>query len=364
MLKTKENNLKIPGLDGFRFIAFVFVLLCHTLPKGNSTDSETLKIFLDSFQLNGIIGMKFFFFLSAFLLTFLSLKRGLSNFNTTNFFRKRALRILPLYLFILVIGFIILPLFAHFLQQEVHIPSIIDFLTLTQNFYFDLDAYHVSIVFFLLLTWSIAVEVQFYILLGLALNFLKKYVLLVGIAFALIGLAYNAYNQWMNEGHYFHTLTYFTDFGAGIIFAYFWNKREEVLENRKMKFSYPILFFGFIILALCWNTLFQNSSILFLNNLLFPIVFCFLLFHQMNTAITYFKPAQYKWVEKLGEISYGLYLYHGLVITLFMSLAKKTDIMQLSGYGMYFFPLIVLFLSILLARVSYAWLELPFLRRK
>lgn len=364
MTKISAEPKKIAGLDGFRFLAFTLVLLCHTLPKSSPENSDFVNIMLNSFQLNGIIGMQFFFFLSAFLLSYLSLKRGINKFRFTSFIRNRALRILPLYLFILIMGFVLYPAISSYFNQDIHLPSIGYFLTFTQNFYFDYNASNKLIVFFLLITWSIAVEVQFYILLGFVLKFFKKYVLLFGILLVGIGVSFNLMGQINEQGHYFSTLTYFSDFGAGVIFAYYWFKKESGLSGQIIKNWYPILFFGAIILLFCWNSIFQNTPILFLSNLLFPFTFCLLVYHQMHPKINYFKPAQIKWVENLGEISYGLYLFHGAIITLFIFISKEMNLAIINGTGTYFSPILVLFLSVLCAKLSYRFLEFPFLKRK
>lgn len=62
----------------------------------------------------------------------------------------------------------------------------------------------------------------------------------------------------------------------------------------------------------------------------------------------------------LGKISYGLYVYHGLIIG-FVLLFFKTNNLFLNNFVLYS---IVILLTILLSTFSYFILEKPFLKLK
>ena len=73
---------------------------------------------------------------------------------------------------------------------------------------------------------------------------------------------------------------------------------------------------------------------------------------------------QFSWLDYLGRISYGLYMLHAIAITLSSRivnyfLADSTSILYQSG--MY---IISIGLSIILASLSYHYLEMPFLKYK
>jgi peptidoglycan/LPS O-acetylase OafA/YrhL len=67
--------------------------------------------------------------------------------------------------------------------------------------------------------------------------------------------------------------------------------------------------------------------------------------------------------EKLGEISYGLYLYHFPILYLIYVLAYKTG-----ATGIWTSPFILLVVALgstwIIAYLSYRWFETPFLNLK
>ncbi len=95
---THNNNNLIPAADGIRGMAFASVLLVHTL----SMNGEYFKFVHGG----GKIGVWLFFVLSSFLLTryFLaSSSKALSIFEWKNYFIRRFARIYPVYVIILFI---------------------------------------------------------------------------------------------------------------------------------------------------------------------------------------------------------------------------------------------------------------------
>lgn len=87
----------IPALDGLRGLAVALVLLRHAAYLGGYQDS--LPPVLGTFMLNGWVGVDLFFILSGFLISrpFFSGRP----FAWKPYLTRRALRILPPYLFVL-----------------------------------------------------------------------------------------------------------------------------------------------------------------------------------------------------------------------------------------------------------------------
>jgi peptidoglycan/LPS O-acetylase OafA/YrhL len=67
-----------------------------------------------------------------------------------------------------------------------------------------------------------------------------------------------------------------------------------------------------------------------------------------------------QWATNLGKISYGLYVFHFLAIRIASKLFERFHVPYSEGFS---FPLALL-LTILAAKLSYKWLEIPFLRLK
>jgi peptidoglycan/LPS O-acetylase OafA/YrhL len=161
-MKTKEYRADI---DGLRAIAVLFVLFFH------------LEIGLFS---SGFVGVDVFFTISGFLITSIVLKECLKgDFSFRKFYTRRALRLLPAYLFLLVIVILFAALFmapiafGKFLQSAIASGFFVSnfYFLFEQGGYFTTSASELP----LLHTWSLSVEEQFYLLMPIALILWHKY---------------------------------------------------------------------------------------------------------------------------------------------------------------------------------------------
>lgn len=176
---TQSPKLYFPNLNGLRFIA-AFLVIIHHLEQLLSIFG--LKNYWDNPVIGAIggLGVELFFVLSGFLISYLLFveHKSTSNISIKDFYIRRVLRIWPLYYFIGLLAFFILP---HFKLFEV--PGLSE--QLTSNFGFSLLLY----VFFLpnlLLgsfdivvpyasqAWSVGVEEQFYLVWPLIIKFFKN----------------------------------------------------------------------------------------------------------------------------------------------------------------------------------------------
>ena len=146
-------------INGLRGWAVILVLFFHY---------ELLNFY------GGFIGVDIFFVISGFLMTYIiSNSYEANRFTISNFYSRRAKRIIPalimLIIFVLVVGFIILPP-NELLQLAKHAGSSALFLS---NFtYMDEAGYFdtISSNKWLLHTWSLSVEWQFYLIYPLILK--------------------------------------------------------------------------------------------------------------------------------------------------------------------------------------------------
>lgn len=151
---------KFYGLDHLRTLAISLVFLFHynILSHGQPEWLPDLIRF-------GWTGVDLFFVLSGFLISsklFVSVARGQSiDFKT--FFLKRFFRIIPAYMFTLLIYFC----FPFFREKE-SLPPLWRFLTFTQNFGLNLKETGTFSH-----AWSLCVEEHFYLFLPLILLFLQ-----------------------------------------------------------------------------------------------------------------------------------------------------------------------------------------------
>ncbi len=178
---SSRDKVFFPNLDGLRTLAFLFVFYLH----GFSLSLEQLPISSDFLNrlvfkvATGSSGVSIFFVLSGFLITYLLLKevneRG--TLNVGFFYVRRVLRIWPLYFVSVVFAFIIYPYLKTFLGIQHESPARpLYYFTFLSNF----DAIYVHDFFpgqsspVEAITWSVAIEEQFYIIWPLLFYFIPK----------------------------------------------------------------------------------------------------------------------------------------------------------------------------------------------
>jgi len=142
-LRTALSGPRIPGLDAIRAIAVLLVLLYHA-------DVELVE---------GGLGVEIFFVLSGFLITWLLLGelRKSGNIALGPFYRRRAARLLPALFAYLLAGIALLLVFGKPVPWGAAAASAL----YVVNYY---QAFVGAPTHFLSHCWSLAVEEQFYLL--------------------------------------------------------------------------------------------------------------------------------------------------------------------------------------------------------
>jgi peptidoglycan/LPS O-acetylase OafA/YrhL len=209
---------RLPGLDGLRGLAAIFVILGHH----NASMAWTLYPVLSAIQytLSASFAVVVFFTLSSFLITYLLVREHDRNgcISYLGFFRRRILRIWPLYFVVIAIGVVL----ARGMVPEARYSWIIHNLwrplTFTSNWSLAFDGiggYHDQFLAPGAVLWSIAVEEQFYLICPFIVAYLlrssrsKRTAIVIG--FVAVAFAYRA---WM----YFHAIPLQTMLPRGAIY--------------------------------------------------------------------------------------------------------------------------------------------------
>lgn len=348
-----KNNLYFPALDGLRFFAFFWVFLGH-LPRPDSIFSW--------FQKTNWIGVDIFFALSAFLITVLLLKE----FDMTNkisfksFLIRRTLRLIPLYIFVVLLGGLIFP----YMNYDIG-PSLDEIAKHLPMYFLMIANVTVPIIGeggtgnVLSPLWSIMVEFQFYILIVPIIAFIikrnkSKYLIHFAVGLLLFSLLYR---YLINDPKYIYGLLFgrLDSFAGGIFLGYIYFK-EISIENSKVDFfilaGSIILFY---IVSKIGHPMHIDTNILVysisaLASLLF--IYSTLKLKIINTIFSF------NIFIQLGKISFGLYVFH----TLGIHIALSTKIPFLNE--LYSAVCIALFFTIGISIVSFYTLEKYFLNFK
>lgn len=281
-------------INGLRAIAVIAVVLFH---------------FNSSWLPGGFAGVDVFFVISGFLMTGI-IFRGFEqeNFSIFRFYIARANRIIPalsaLCLVLLILGwFYLTPLDYKMLGK--HVASSIGFLSNITYWgeagYFDASSHEK----WLLHTWSLSVEWQFYIIYPLVLIVIQKLfsvkvikaIILFG---AVLGIVYciTATYKWPNSSYYFLTTRVWEMMLGGVAYLY----PFSIQEKRKKLVEW----FGFLLIIGSYCFISKNSP--WPGYLaIFPVLGSFLIIQaqRSNSLIT-----NNFIFQKLGAWSYSIYLWH------------------------------------------------------
>ena len=354
------------GLNELRALAAIAVIFHHIELYKNSINIKGLYIttefgyFISRLGKNAVY---LFFVLSGFLITYLLIqeKEKNSTIQLKKFFMRRILRIWPLYYFIIFLSFFLLPIvsksFSDFFDNSQEIfqnVMILDSDFLKPLLLFLLFLPNVAYYFYDYVitgasqSWSVGVEEQFYIIWPfIFLLFNRKYWLYI---FALIFCIMFVIGAKVTRAFPFEYMA----LGAigGYVNYYF----KEKLEFLYRKFNYFIIVSILIVLLL-----FPIFKSVYYQSLVFAVFVVLLLLHTVNATHKFIflsKPFNF-----LGNISYGIYMYHPIIMYFVFSFINSLKIKNLYVYNFIVYFL-VLGITFLISFLSYKYLEKRFILLK
>lgn len=218
---------RVKELDGIRGIAILAVIALHVFSQISQFTQRRELLLLAQASGSGWAGVDMFFTLSGFLIASILLQAKGREHYFRNFYARRILRILPLYLVTLIVAFVFFPYFeADF--RSGFVRSLPALLTFTQN-WMPVFMEEIPLSPYLWVTWSLAVEEQFYLILPLAVyTFNRQTLLKLGGAYVLVsavarilGVAFltKIANATTFSFFYYNSFTRFDELIAGALLA-------------------------------------------------------------------------------------------------------------------------------------------------
>jgi peptidoglycan/LPS O-acetylase OafA/YrhL len=366
------GNGYIKSLDGVRAIAIILVMTYH---------AEITHF--------GWTGVQLFFVLSGFLITGIlwneKTREGSLSFKLKKFWVRRSLRIFPLYFgYVIAIG--ISYLLFHFPSYfEMYFPYLVSY---TVNFTRLLPGWEGNPLFTHL--WSLSIEEQFYLLFPLIIflcppkliKFLLIAVILLSPVFRFLlgeyyknkGLAEDVVANAVN----FHTLSHLDAFFMGGIIPVF-SLQNRVKNSRKFFLVTLAIVMGAGIINFIFT---QTGSSYWLDlgynhwlignyqhvwlytciNLFGASVILLLISPDTRWKIAAFfrKILESKWLVQIGKVSYGMYLFHWLILVYVFNNIYKPE--TLTTKLLMFIPYTVA--VYLFSQLSYNLYEVHFIKLK
>ena len=373
MKNNKTKKLLLPfydNLNGLRFIGALSVFLFHIFTLGREIwgDFFSDPIFTQIFKVisKGHHGVGLFFVLSGFLITSLLLNEAKrkGKINAFHFFMRRSLRIWPLYFIILIFGFILFPLLPNGFETE---NSLLHYSFFISNFEELWTGWRDSISF-LTITWSVSIEEQFYmtwvVLIAIFDSIRKgKYYHIYFIIVILLSVIFRSLHIDDERIIYFHTLSVISDLAIGGLLSVIALNTNWLLSFKNLsRIKIILIYLAGVFLLLMSTTIFQGYLI-GIERLFIGLFFSFVIFEQINCTHSFYKADKILGFFNLGKISYGFYMYHCVVIYFVQKIIIQYGLQE-SIFGFIAFLLLSGYLTIIISRLSYTYIEEPILRLK
>ena len=338
------------------------------LPKKNYLDYiqllrglSVLLVFLFhtdlNFFSNGFLGVDVFFVISGYVITKILKERFFYNrkYFFKEFYIRRILRIVPIYFFVVISFSIIFILIGPLTDIDYIIKKIIFIFTFTSNFYYlNFQKEYFDNIFQdpLNHTWSVAVEMQFYLFFPFLIYFLRKNFKEESIIKILLGIIITG----IFITYYFSkniNLTFYSpifrswEFLLGSLVYYLHNKKN--FDKSSVVIKLNKIYWPFIIVVIV-TIFFTKPEQKFYSILLTTICASFFLLLRKkiskqklnNTLVLY-----------LGNISYSFYLYH-LPVLFFFNIYFETKLRFIFAF----------IITIILSHFSYIYVENKFRNNK
>ncbi len=320
-------------INSLRAFAVISVVIYHFFPN-------TLS--------GGFVGVDIFFVISGYLMTRI-IVNGIDakTFKLTTFYSNRAKRILPAlatlcFVLLLAGWFILAPLEYYNLAK--HVASSISFISnhiyLSESGYFDSSPREK----WLLHTWSLSVEWQFYLLyplLILAINktILRKYLKLSLIILCALFFAFSVYSSftWKEESYFLLPMRVWEMMIGGVAFII----SKEFSNTLRKAFEFS----GLTLMTI--SVFMINSTMLWPGFIaLFPVTGAVLII-LANRQDSVFSSS--KILQLIGKWSYSIYLWHWPVIALLYYISTPSTFTLISG----------ILVALILGFLSYRLIETP-----
>ncbi|MEJ5265080.1 MAG: acyltransferase [Bacteroidales bacterium] len=339
--------------DALRFFSFLVVFLHHSpVPKTS---------WFSYFAQSGGIGVVFFFVLSGFLITYILLdeKVNTQTISLKKFYIRRILRIWPLFYAMLLFAYctpFLLNIFHLSSSSEGYQPNWLMSVLFLENYKMMLSG-SLPNVSPLGVMWSLCIEEHFYLVWGILVAWLsaKRIPALIVISIVVANVCRVIYVQ-----KELSTIDLFTNidyFAFGSIPAYLLVMRKEFirwLENIHFSIKYIVATVSAGLIFILPHVRIQRIELIapFFLGVFFALTILFTL-PRSNCL----KISDDSLISRLGIYTYGLYLFHTIVINFF----HHTGIIN---FGWPLFVFLSLMVTILVSMLSYHIFEKQFLKLK
>lgn len=320
--------MKFKLIQVFRGIAAMLVIMHHLI--ANSTNHLDYVTYGNFFNF-GFVGVDFFFVLSGFIITYVhfpDLMESSEN-RLARFFKKRFIRIYPIYWVIAIVTVIIYykstPIFMQQADLKIDFSSWRSVKFLFESF---LLIYNEKIRL-VGVAWTLSYELLFYVIFGLGILLKFKAAKIIAFVWLLLILLFAFVFPADNEVYKFIFNVIIIEFLAGCIVAYLVRKKIYL----SFKITLPLTIIVFFILRNSFHMVGlefdRNIYNVTLMSLLFGLItYMAVRFDQLNSTF------KFPFILILiGDASYSIYLSHNMFLSALTRIYAKINPAHMStGY--------------------------------
>jgi len=352
---TKINVPKdrFESIDGLRGILAFSVFIHHSTVWFYFLRGNKWALPYSVYAYLGINSVAMFFMITAFLFYSKLLSAKKKGIDWRRLYINRVYRIMPLYVFAVLVLFLIAGFESHFVLREAPLRLFSEFfkwLIFIQN---NINRINGTYIILAGVVWSLAFEWLFYC----SLAWIGKVVFHLKIPIKILivtGLVFSAFLLIILNFYPYGIVRRICPFTGGIMAAF-------LVRNDQVRKYCSSTWASFLLLILIYEIL------LFYPDITAPIPFiCIcLIFTIIAAGNDVFGLLTSKLLKYLGMISYSIYLLHGMLLfTCFrfvIGFKKASELSQLEHLLVVCFCTISL---ILLCTLTYLFIEKPALRKK
>jgi len=363
--EVESKSRRIPELDGVRGCAILFVIFYHYFEMRIGATTGTALAFLKAMLAFTFSGIDLFFVLSGFLIGGILFDTRTSAKYFQTFYIRRVSRIVPLY----VVFCMLFALANHFLPAsrfeglagKSQIPWL-HYATFTQNFWF--ARYAIWVPYWLSITWSLAVEEQFYLITPFVIRYMKKVtVLLVVLIAGAPFFRLLAFYYYKNDiAPYALTICRVDALGLGVLAAIMM-RRQEVQDWLHENASSLSIVFWFLLAGVLFFTTFDphHTGLVIITigytwiALFYVTVLLIAVTQHDNWLSRTLRVRPLMWI---GSIAYGSYLFHQGINVICHALILNERPLLFDAPGVVV-TLLAVVLTFILASLSWIYFEKP-----
>jgi len=360
-----------------RGLAIFLVILYHYIGYPPHGTSHSLLSRMATILGQGAVGVDLFFVLSGFLIGGILLNTRESPRYYKTFYLRRFHRIIPLYYaWILLFGLLWL------VARQWGGSAGADFRTVTpywayflfiQNYIFGSTAVQ---AYWLIPTWSLCVEEQFYLLAPPLVRILSRgslSKLLIGVVVG--SLLFRIYmvtafglqhDNWGMLAAYFWTPSRADDLALGVLVAIAWSTpqvKQWIRRNVRYMYASFCMLGALLLVLLYWMV--KPASVIgaTLGRTTYGLFFVSLLVILLANPGAWLAGV-FRWrpLRELGKISYCVYIIHGAVIWTVFRLLRSAE-PRFDSWPTIAISVLAFVATIILAELSWRFFEHPLIRR-